>query len=52
LCESLLYHTGGPEKILLKTIDIFVVNSNFCELPCIIYQILDLATKELLFFLY
>jgi len=25
---------GGPEKILLETIDPFVVNSNFCELPC------------------
>jgi len=22
---------GGPEKILLETIDSFVVNSNFCE---------------------
>jgi len=24
---------GGPEKILLETIDAFVVNSNFCEPP-------------------
>jgi len=23
---------GGPEKIILETIDSFVVNSNFCEL--------------------
>jgi len=37
----LLWHTkiktsklqGGPEKILLETIDSFVVNSNFCEPP-------------------
>jgi len=26
---------GGPKKIQLKTIDYFVVNSNFCEPPCI-----------------
>jgi len=26
---------GGPEKILSKTIDPFVVNSIFCEPPCI-----------------
>jgi len=26
---------GGPEKILLKTINYFVVNSIFCEPPCI-----------------
>jgi len=25
---------GGPEKILLVTIDSFVVNSNFCGPPC------------------
>jgi len=25
---------GGPEKILLETIDSFVVNSNFCEPSC------------------
>jgi len=25
---------GGPEKILLETIDSFVANSNFCEPPC------------------
>jgi len=25
---------GGPEKMLLGTIDSFVVNSNFCEPPC------------------
>jgi len=25
---------GGPEIILLETIDSFVVNSNFCEPPC------------------
>jgi len=29
-----LFIQGGPEKILLETIDSFVINSNFCEPPC------------------
>jgi len=29
------YLQVGPEKILLETIDSFVVYSNFCEPPCI-----------------
>jgi len=29
-----LFVQGGPEKILLETIDCFVANSNFCEPPC------------------
>jgi len=33
-----LYIQGGPEKILLRTIVSFVVNSNFCEPPCIIFN--------------
>jgi len=33
---------GGPEKILLKTRDSFVVNSNFCEPPCISIKIINL----------
>jgi len=28
----------GPEKILLETMDSFVVNSNFCEPPCKVYK--------------
>jgi len=34
---------GGAEKILMETIDSFVVNSNFCEAPCtlILYYFFD-----------
>jgi len=31
---------GGPKKLLLETIDYFVVNSNFCEPPRIFILIM------------
>jgi len=39
---------GGPERILLETIGLFVVNSNFCE-PLIanrVKTILDVSSKD------
>ena len=32
--EKMIAYTEGPEKILVKRIDSFVLDSNFCETPC------------------
>jgi len=37
---------GGPEKILLETIDPFVVNSNFCEPLCIGKIFLEIKIRK------
>jgi len=41
LCLGYIYIQGGPEKILLETIDSIFVNSNFCEPPCIYTEAAD-----------
>jgi len=40
VADSVKVIQGGPEKILLETIDSVVVISNFCEPPCMCPHIL------------